>query len=193
MYFFGIIAVFIVLGVVIAAVAFGQSKTYQVNEAASVYDFTIKANDDTDYPLAQHAGKLLLLVNTASRCGFTSQYEGLQELYTTYKDRGLTVLAIPSNDFLGQEPGTNEEIASFCRLNYGISFPLMAKVSVKGESQHPLYRYLTEQSHFPGPVTWNFNKFLIGPEGKVIARFGSRTQPKEMVAAIESALAVQKP
>ena len=143
--------------------------------------------------LGLYKGKALLIVNTASKCGFTGQYDGLQKLYETYKAKGLVVLGFPSNDFLKQEPGSNEEIQTFCRLNYGVTFPMFSKLRVKGKNQHPLYRFLTDKKtnpQFAGKISWNFNKFLVDREGKVVARFGSRTTPedKELIAAVEAAL-----
>lgn len=143
--------------------------------------------------LATYKGDVLLLVNTASKCGFTGQYEGLEKLYTTYKEQGFVVMGFPSNDFLKQEPGSNEEIQSFCQLNYGVTFPLFSKLSVKGKKQHPLYTYLTSKQtnpEFAGKISWNFNKFLISRDGKILARFGSRIKPQDekIVAAIEAAL-----
>ncbi|MBD3165776.1 redoxin domain-containing protein [bacterium] len=140
--------------------------------------------------LADFEGKVVLIVNTASKCGFTPQYEGLQELYETYGDDGLVVIGFPANNFMGQEPGTNEEIQQFCKTEYSVTFPMMAKISVKGDDQHPLYTYLTEQSPHPGEISWNFNKFLLDREGNVIARFGTRTKPTadEVVGKIEAAL-----
>ncbi len=143
--------------------------------------------------LGEYKGKVLLIVNTASKCGFTGQYEGLQKLYETYKDQGFVVLGFPSNDFLRQEPGTNEEIASFCKLNYGVTFPLFGKISVKGKNQHPLYTYLTSKQtnpQFSGRISWNFNKFLISSNGQVVGRFGSRTPPSDdkLATALQAAL-----
>ncbi|MFH0882701.1 MAG: glutathione peroxidase [bacterium] len=135
-------------------------------------------------------GKVILIVNTASKCGFTPQYEGLEAMYMKYKDRGFTIIGFPANDFLGQEPGSNEEIATFCKTEYGVSFPMMAKVHVKGDEQIPLYEYLTEKSPFPGKITWNFNKFLLDRDGNVIARFDTRTKPEDenVVTEVEKAL-----
>lgn len=161
--------------------------------ASSVHAFTLTANNGTPYPLAQHAGKFVLLVNTASRCGLTGQYEGLEALWRTYRERGLVVIGIPSNDFLGQEPGTDADIAQFCSTTYGVTFPLMAKVAVSGGDQIPLYRYLTQHSAKPGRITWNFNKFLIGPDGTVVDRFGAKEDPQSpaVIAAIEKALGIR--
>lgn len=162
--------------------------------AASVHAFTLTANDGKPYPLAQHAGKVLLLVNTASKCGFTKQYAPLERVWEKYRAKGLVVIGIPSNDFLGQEPGTDAEIAAFCSTKFGVTFPLMSKVAVSGSDQTPLYRYLTQHSAKPGKISWNFNKFLIGTDGLVIERFGSKDDPESPVvtAAIEKALGAIK-
>jgi glutathione peroxidase len=140
--------------------------------------------------LADFAGKVILLVNTASKCGYTPQYAGLEALYKTYKDSGLTVIGFPANDFKQQEPGTNTEIAEFCRSNYGVTFPMMEKISVKGETQHPLYKYLTTESPFPGEITWNFNKFLLDREGRIVARFDTKIKPDDpqVIARIKELL-----
>ena len=159
----------------------------------SIYEIPVKMIDGRETTLAEHLGKVLLIVNVASKCGFTRQYDGLQKLYERFKDKGLVVLGFPANDFLHQEPGTNEEIKQFCSLEFGVTFPMFAKITVKGEGMHPLYRFLTAPAtnpNSPGKITWNFNKFLIGRDGSVAARFGSRTKPlaKEFVAAVEKAL-----
>lgn len=142
--------------------------------------------------LAAYKGKVVLLVNVASKCGFTKQYAGLQKLYEEKKAAGLEILAFPCNDFGGQEPGTIEEIQKFCKSNYDVSFPIMAKIHVKGPEQHPLYKTLTGPGGaFPGDTKWNFGKILIGKEGKPLARFDSKTTPDsaELTGAIENALA----
>ena len=159
----------------------------------SLYDIEAKTIDGETIKLDRYQGQVLLIVNTASKCGFTGQYDGLQKLYETYSEQGFVILGFPSNDFLKQEPGNNDEIASFCKLNYGVTFPLFEKISVKGDDQHPLYTFLTSKQsnpEFSGKVSWNFNKFLISSEGKIINRFGSRTKPdnSELIAAIEGAL-----
>ena len=181
------------LGLSLAALAMASCRASEVeiepDLSTNVYEFTLTANDGSEYPLAQHRGKVVLLVNTASRCGFTKQYKGLQALHADYADKGLVVIGVPSNDFMGQEPGTDEEIAEFCEINFGVSFPLMARSVVKGEAIIPLYDYLTKRSHFPAVISWNFNKFLIGPDGVVIDRQGSRATPESMRETIESALA----
>lgn len=159
----------------------------------SIYDIEVQEITGDTVKLSDYKGKVLLIVNTASKCGFTGQYKGLEELYKKYKDRGLVVLGFPSNDFLKQEPGSNAEIQSFCTLNYGVTFPMFEKISVKGSDQHPLYSYLTSKVINPetaGGISWNFNKFIISRDGKISARFGSRTEPNDanLVKAIEEEL-----
>jgi len=159
----------------------------------SIYDFTVKDIDGKDVKLENYKGKVVLIVNVASKCGFTPQYEGLQKIYTKYKDQGFVILGFPANNFMGQEPGTNEEIKQFCSLNYNVTFPMFSKISVKGKDIAPLYQYLTEKEtnpEFSGKISWNFNKFLIDRQGKIVARFGSRAKPEsqEVIAAIEKAL-----
>lgn len=162
----------------------------------SVLDFSLKSIDGRETPLRQFAGKVLLLVNTASKCGLTPQYKALEEVYRRYKERGLVILGFPANNFLGQEPGTNEEIKEFCLINYGVSFPMFAKISVRGKGIHPLYRFLVEKETNPrvaGKIAWNFTKFLVDRQGNVIARFEPRTVPDDpaLIAAIEKALQEQ--
>jgi glutathione peroxidase len=142
-----------------------------------VHDFSAKTIEGKDQALADYKGKALLIVNTASRCGFTPQYKSLQALYDQYQSKGLEILAFPANDFMSQEPGTDTEIKKFCTLKYNVSFPLFSKIHVKGGDMHPLYRYLTEGSEFRGPISWNFNKFLVAPDGRVVARFDSTVDP----------------
>ena len=180
----------------ILALAIGLAAAASAQEGApmpSIYDFTLKDIDGRDRSLAEFKGQVLLLVNVASKCGFTKQYAGLEKLYQAYKDRGFVVLGFPANNFMGQEPGTEAEIKSFCSLNYGVTFPMFSKISVKGKTIHPLYAYLTDEELHPGSggaVGWNFNKFLVGRDGKVLAHYGSRTAPEdpELAAAIEAAL-----
>jgi glutathione peroxidase len=156
----------------------------------AIQDITLKTIAGADDSLAAHAGKVLLVVNVASKCGLTPQYDGLEQLYRTYGERGFEVLGFPANDFGAQEPGTNDEIADFCRTNFSVDFPMFAKISVKEPDQHPLYAELVKTTP-AGPISWNFEKFLIGRDGEVIARFGPRTAPDDaaLVAAIEAALA----
>jgi glutathione peroxidase-family protein len=159
----------------------------------NIYGFTMQDIDGKDVSLSAFKGKVLLLVNVASKCGFTGQYAGLERLYKMYKDQGLVILGFPANNFLGQEPGTETEIKSFCTLTYGVTFPMFAKISVKGKDIHPLYAFLTSKETNPafgGAISWNFNKFLVGRDGAIVGRFGSRTKPddKELVTAVEQRL-----
>jgi len=159
----------------------------------TVYDFTLNSIEGQATPLASFKGRLVLLVNVASRCGFTPQYAGLEALYEKYKDRGFVIVGIPANNFGAQEPGSNQEIKTFCTSKYHVTFPMMAKVSVKGSDITPLYAFLTDKAVNPktgGDIGWNFTKFLIGPDGKVIARFDSEVEPdsKDLTSTIEKAL-----
>jgi glutathione peroxidase len=158
--------------------------------ALTIYDFTMKTIDGKNQSLADFKGKAVLIVNTASLCGHTPQYRSLETLYKQYKDQGFVVLAFPENNFKNQEPGTNEDIEKFCDLKYHVTFSLFSKISVKGNDIAPLYLYLTTQSGFNGPITWNFNKFLINPEGQVVARFDSKIDPldPQVVAEIRKSL-----
>jgi glutathione peroxidase len=170
-----------------------DSKTDGKGTAKSVYDFTLKNAKGQDVKLSDYRGKVVMLVNVASKCGYTPQYEGLQKIYERYKDQGFTILGIPANNFGAQEPGTDEEIQQFCRINYGVTFPVFSKISVKGDDKHPLYKYLTEKEtnpQFAGEIKWNFNKFLVSKDGKIIARFESADKPEDakVTEAIESAL-----
>lgn len=153
----------------------------------SFYDLEAKTISEQNVSLSQYKGKAVLVVNVASKCGFTGQYSGLETLYNDYKDKGFTILGFPSNDFGAQEPGSNDEIATFCQRNYGVSFPMMAKIPVKGENKHPVYSFLTSGDK-PGEVGWNFEKFLIDADGKVVERYKSRVSPdsKELRADIDS-------
>jgi glutathione peroxidase len=159
---------------------------------SSVYDFEAQQIGGQTVPLAQFRGKPLLIVNTASACGFTPQFGGLEELHKAYGPRGLVVLGFPCNQFGSQDPGSNEEIASFCQVNYGVSFPMMAKVDVNGAEAHPLYQWLTREA--PGllgskAIKWNFTKFLVGKDGKVLKRYAPQEAPGKLAKDIEEALA----
>ncbi|WP_415949500.1 glutathione peroxidase [Streptomyces sp. KLOTTS4A1] len=159
----------------------------------SLYDIPLRTLSGADTSLAEHKGKVALLVNVASRCGLTPQYEGLERLQKRYAERGFTVIGAPCNQFGAQEPGTAEEIETFCSTTYGVTFPLLEKLDVNGASQHPLYAELTRTADAEGEagdIQWNFEKFLIGPSGEVLGRFRPRTEPEagEMTAAIEAAL-----
>jgi glutathione peroxidase len=155
--------------------------------ASSVYDFTLNSIDGQPAPLANLKGKVLLVVNVASNCGFTPQYTALEALYEKYKDQGLVVIGFPANNFMGQEPGTNEEIKTFCTRKYNVTFPMYSKISVKGKDMAPLYQFLTETG---GDIKWNFTKFLVGRDGKVIQRFETPVKPDsaEVISAVEKAL-----
>jgi len=157
----------------------------------SVYDYSAKTLDGQDVSLADYRGQVLLIVNTASKCGFTPQYEGLEALYRQYKDRGLTILGFPCNQFGAQEPGNAEEIASFCSLTYDVTFPMLAKIDVNGPSAHPLYAFLKkEQKGVLGSegIKWNFTKFLVGRDGEVVERFAPTTKPEDLKVAVEALL-----
>ena len=162
------------------------------NPATSVHDFTATGIAGQPVALGGYRDKVLLIVNTASACGFTPQYKGLQALHERYADRGLVVLGFPCNQFGAQEKGTDEEIASFCDLNFGVTFPLMHKIAVNGDGAHPLYRWLTSEA--PGvlgtkSIKWNFTKFLVGRDGQVIRRYAPQDKPEKLAADIEAALA----
>jgi glutathione peroxidase len=175
--------------------------------ASPLYEIPVTRIDGAPASLGDHAGKVMLVVNVASKCGLTPQYDGLEALYRTYRDRGLVVLGFPANDFAGQEPGSEEEIATFCRSIYGVDFPMFAKIAVTGPDRHPLYDALTAarpEAEFkpgstflgrhapaePGGIHWNFEKFLIGRDGTVVGRFGPDTKPEDetIVRAVEAAL-----
>ena len=162
-------------------------------QSKSIYDFTMKSIDGDPVSLKSYHGKVVLLVNVASKCGFTPQYAALEALYEKYKDRGLVIVGIPANNFMSQEPGTDAEIKTFCTNKYNVTFPMMSKVSVKGDDETPLYLFLTDKSANPqigGDIKWNFTKFLFDRDGKPVARFEPATKPDspEVTAAIESAL-----
>ena len=186
-----------------------------VEQTSGIYDITVKDMDGSDVSLANYKGKVLLIVNVASKCGLTPQYEGLEALYQKYKDQGLEILAFPCNQFLGQEPGTNEEIQSFCSLNYNVTFPLFDKIDVNGEAESPLYTYLKKQAPFKGypegteefatmldeihqktgtgfdtgdAIRWNFGKFLVSKDGKTILRFEPMVTPDKMEEDIQKML-----
>ena len=157
----------------------------------TVYDFDAQTIDGRTVPLRQYEGKVLLIVNTASACGFTPQFAGLEELHQRYGDQGLVVLGFPCNQFAGQDPGSNDEIASFCQLNYGVSFPMMAKVDVNGAQASTLYRWLCAEA--PGllgskAIKWNFTKFLVGKDGQVIRRYAPQDTPAKLADDVEAAL-----
>jgi glutathione peroxidase len=159
----------------------------------AVLNFKMKALDGKETDLSQYQGKVVLFVNVASECGLTGQYKGLQELYKKYADQGLVIVGVPANEFGAQEPGTDAEIAKFCKTTYGVTFPMLSKVVVKGKGICPLYRHLTSKEtnpKFAGDIKWNFTKFLIGRNGEIVARFEPEVEPKsdEVVQAIEAEL-----
>ena len=156
-----------------------------------VLERTMPRLDGKDEDLSNYKGKVVMLVNVASKCGLTPQYKGLQAIYDQYRDEGFEILGFPANDFMGQEPGTSEEIAEFCELNYGVSFPLFSKISVKGEEMHPLYQEITSMPEpIGGDVRWNFQKYLLNKDGEVVQKFGPQTLPEspEVTGAIEGLL-----
>lgn len=157
---------------------------------SNIYQFQAELLDGQEQSLAVYEGKVLLIVNTASKCGFTPQFTGLEKLYQKYKDQGLVILGFPCNQFGGQDPGSNEQIGAFCQKNYGVSFPMFAKVDVKGAGAHPIFRYLTNNSKgvLGSGIKWNFSKFLIGRDGKVINRYAPTTKPESLEEDIEKAL-----
>jgi glutathione peroxidase len=173
------------LGVVLFAMsAFG---------ASSILDFTLNSIEGQPAPLTAYKGKVVLIVNVASRCGFTPQYTALEATYRKYKDQGFVILGFPANNFMSQEPGTDAEIQQFCKRTYDVTFPMFSKISVKGDDQAPIYKFLTDKAANPstgGDIKWNFTKFLVDRDGKVVARFEPATKPEaaEVVSAIEGAL-----
>jgi len=178
-----------------AALAAAQDSP-PADEAArpgSIFAIPVRTMAGVDTTLGAYRGNVILIVNVASKCGFTPQYEELQALYERFAERGFLVLGFPANNFLNQEPGTNQEIMEFCRVNYGVTFPMFEKISVKGKDQHPLYAYLTSKQTNPehgGDIGWNFDKFLIARDGRIVDRFGTRTKPLDpkVLAAIEKEL-----
>jgi len=158
----------------------------------SIYDFEALSIDGKPAQLASQRGKVLLIVNTASQCGFTPQFAGLEALWKSYRARGLVIVGFPSNEFGGQDPGSNDEIASFCQINYGVSFPMMSKIKVNGGEAHPLWKWLTAEARGilgTQAIKWNFTKFLVGKDGKVIKRYAPNDTPQSLAADIEKALA----
>jgi len=195
----GIILILAVAVVVGAAYKYGfimNPSPSEPTKEKSMYEFTMKNIDGQDVKLDTYKGKVVMIVNVASKCGYTPQYEGLQALYEKYGDQGFVILGFPANNFMGQEPGTEAEIKEFCSTKYRVTFPMFAKLSVAGKDQHPFYAFLTNKESNPsfgGEISWNFNKFLTDRNGKVVARFGSKDAPESdaVKAAIEKNLATQ--
>jgi glutathione peroxidase len=169
---------------------YAQTEEKLMEQQPKLYSFSMKTIDGKDKPLSEYKGKVLLIVNVASKCGHTPQYKGLEAIYEKYKDRGFMILGFPANNFLWQEPGTNDEIKQFCTLNYGVTFDMFSKISVKGSDQDSLYQYLTKESPVPGVVTWNFQKYLVDRKGNVVEKFtpGTKPEEKEVIGKIEQLL-----
>ena len=171
-----------------------DSKKQQEKPVPAVLNFTMKSIEGQDVPLSKYHGKVVMMVNVASRCGLTKQYKDLQALHDKYASQGLVILGFPANEFGGQEPGSNEEIKQFCESKYNVKFDMFSKIVVKGEGTHPLYQYLTSKDtnpKFPGPISWNFEKFLIGRDGQIANRFAPRIAPNDdaVIKAIDAELA----
>lgn len=153
----------------------------------SIYDFNVETIQGDQVSLETYKGKVILIVNVASKCGFTKQYDGLEKLYEAYQDKGFVILGFPCNQFKEQEPGSNEEIQEFCRLNFGVTFPMFAKIDVNGDEAHPLYQYLVKETGGK-KIPWNFTKFLIGPDGQIVNRYHPMKRPKNLVKEVEKLL-----
>src|SRR5438552_2123018 len=179
--------------IALAIVTSAQTKPTGSPNGPAALNFTMNSIDGKAIDLSKYQGRVVLMVNVASQCGFTYQYEGLEDLHKKYAAKGLSILGFPANEFGAQEPGTNGEIAQFCKQNYGVEFDMFSKIAVKGAGQAPLYKYLTTLPKYRGDIGWNFEKFLIGRNGEVIGRFKSEVEPlsKEMQGAIETALAAK--
>src|SRR5262245_56243145 len=190
------VIVIVVVVLTALATAFAEAQTKSGGKVPEVFNFTVNNINGQPVSLSKYAGNVVLIVNTASQCGYTYQYEGLQNLHKKYASRGLMILGFPSNDFGQQEPGTNQEIQQFCKANYGVQFDMFSKVQVLGSGKVALYDFLTSKSSnpkFPGEIKWNFEKFLISRDGQIIGRFASEVEPesRQVSTAIEAALAKQ--
>jgi glutathione peroxidase len=184
-----IIYLFVILSVEFVSI-YAQTKEKEMESQPKLYSFVMKTIDGKEKSLSEYRGKVLMIVNVASKCGKTPQYKGLEEIYEKFKNRGFMILGFPANNFLKQEPGTNKEIKKFCTLNYGVTFDMFSKISVKGDDQHPLYQYLTKESPVPGDVKWNFQKYLVDRKGNVVEKFlpGTKPEEKEVIDKIEQFL-----
>lgn len=181
-------------GVLLMFSVFSSANADDHKSAQNAYAFVFEGlMSQEPMPLSQYEGKVMLIVNTASKCGFTGQYEGLEKLYKKYQDQGLVIIGVPSNDFGGQEPGSDEEIANFCKLNYGVSFPMTSKEAVSGDAAHPFYKWAKKELGFGTAPKWNFHKYVIDRKGKLIDHFHSTTSPesKKLIEVIEKALAAK--
>lgn len=180
---------------ILATILGAASTDVAAEEPKSVYELTAQSIDNETVPLSNYRGKVALIVNTASKCGFTGQYEALEALHKRFADQGFVVLGFPSNDFLGQEPGTNDDIKKFCKLNYDVSFPMFSKAPVTGKEKQPVFKRLTEESpsDLQGEVRWNFEKFLVDKNGQVVGRWRSMTSPEstKIVSKIEELLSTK--
>lgn len=180
----------ILAGMILAAIFPGTFMQLHAGDKKSIYDFTMKNIDGKEIQLSQYKGKVLLIVNVASECGYTPQYGSLEALYIKYKHKGFVILGFPANNFGEQEPGTDSEIKTFCDRNYGVTFDLFSKISVNGSDQHPLYKFITSDANVGGDVKWNFQKYLVDKKGNLAHKFLSRIEPmsEEVISAIEAAL-----
>ena len=185
-----IITIFTLLSIMIGLGQMAQKEKGGTVKSASVYDFTMKTIDGADKNLGDYKGKVLLIVNVASFCGYTPQYKELEAVYEEYRSKGFSIAAFPANNFGSQEPGTNAEIKEFCTTKFSVAFDMYAKISVKGDDQHPLYQYLTKESPFKDEIGWNFTKFLVDKDGNIVARFPSKVSPmsSEVTKKIEELL-----
>lgn len=179
----------------LAALAFTSTVLLAPLHAASVYDYTLNSIDGKSTPLSSFKGKVVMLVNVASKCGYTPQYAGLESLYEKYRAQGFVIVGIPANNFMGQEPGTNAEIQTFCKTKYNVQFPMMSKVSVAGSDKTPLYQFLTSEKQNPktgGEIKWNFTKFLVGKDGQLLNRFEPAVTPDDPAVTSAVSAALQK-
>ncbi len=186
-------ALTVVVGGLFGSPARSQNKAPSTAVESPLYSFTMESIDGKEVPLSAYKGEVLLIVNVASFCGYTPQYEDIEAIYKQYKDRGFRVLAFPANNFGNQEPGTNQEIKEFCTSKFDVTFDMFSKISVKGDDQHPLYRYITTESAVPGEVKWNFQKYLVDRSGTIVAMFPSKVKPtdEEFVKVLERLLGEQ--
>ncbi len=187
------VSVSLLFGAVLALTIPRVASAGDNSRTESIYDFTMKNIDGKDVPLSKYKGKVVLIVNVASRCGFTPQYKDLEALYRRYKERGFVILGFPANNFGSQEPGTNAEIKEFCSTTFGVTFDMFSKISVKGDDEHPLYRFITSKNtdpQFAGDIQWNFQKYLVSRDGKIVGKFLSAVKPlsEEVTGSIEREL-----